>query len=122
MATTTILFRQAKIAQAKPQVISPDQLIGYLFNICESRFRAYSYYPNSVKNDKWQAIQEIRFLLNDAKYCLNWKDKLKICLRTELCFHTIADRRTQKSFEQYMYKVNCLMNGCREALNYQKQY
>lgn len=120
METNTLTAVQA--AQVGQVTASPDQIILKLSKICERRFHAYNYYPHSVSQEKWQAITDIRYWLAQARLAMTRREKFKICLNLELSFHVIADRRTKKLTATYLETLNAMMDSCRSALNYQKQY
>lgn len=107
---------------ARQEAVSNTILINSLKRICESRIRVFSYFPLAISPEKWEAINEIQLLLAEAEKTINWRLQLKYCLRSELAFHVIADRRTTTFLKSYKSELDAIMRSCREQLGLKRQY
>ena len=115
--------KQAAFKAQPTQLNFPLLLIAELKEMAEQRFHAISMYPNSFEaQKKLQEIQNIRCALQDAKFTINQKHQVIICLRLELAFHTIAGSPIKKMNQTYMLKLNTLMQQARDFLGWQKQH
>ena len=102
--------------------INSAEIIQKLAVLCEGRLHAISAYPHSEHaQDKFAAIEEIRFALRNAKGCLNPKDSVRICLNLELPFHRIAPSATSTLCKNFFKRFNPLMDECRAYLERRAQ-
>jgi hypothetical protein len=103
--------------------VNASKIIAELSGVCESRFHAISYYPNSYgAKEKFKAIEKIRYELQSIKLMLVPRMQIIECLRLELSFHKLAGSPTRKLHHTYMAKVNGLFDACRMHLGRTKQW
>jgi hypothetical protein len=109
--------------ESLPLYIFAQHTINTLSGLCEGRYRAIAYYPNSLgANKKFEEIAKIRYRLAQAKLMLNPKEAIAECLNLQLSFKTIEGAPTKKLHQSYLNNLNTTMDACRAQLGRVKQW
>lgn len=119
METQTLILTAVP---ARQEAVAVRILIHSLKRICASRLRVFNYFPLAVSPEKWEAVREIQALLTEAEKTTNWRLQLKYCLRCELAFHVIANKRTTTLLKTYKSELDAIMCSCRDQLGLKQQY
>ncbi|KAA8483733.1 hypothetical protein BDE36_1805 [Arcticibacter tournemirensis] len=111
------------VLPAASKTITPMQFVALLRTICEERHQRYTSFREYAKNidEKLTHIEIIRAELAIACAELNWREKLKTCLKTENFFKSIAPRTSAEAFNNFNQKIDACMSACREAIGWRAQ-
>lgn len=99
------------------KILKIDELLAHISHLCENRFHAISYYPNSRgAQERFETVALIRYELGNIRAMLNYRFQVIACLRLENALMSLAPSPVKKLHATYVFKVKTQMDYCRAYL------